>query len=442
MDGIRSRSDLLSARSLDILTAGDGARPTGGAKISAVESPGAWSAADALESAPGQLDGRRLQSEALFFEQRFPTAQLERVGGFGGEPGGPSPVPPRPGGPLPQPPEFLSFSQLRAWESRQVPPWNPVSTTSPPADLDRRLGELSAFTEQRYERYLKLYNEATDPKMKEFYKSLYVAMATDRNQLADFASLNPQQKAELYNRVSLEVNIEIRFNVALMNSGDTAPWSVEDLQSLERSLSRLPVRDTIESDLFFIYKQKDVVTNRGRNTFGEIDPTGQSILLNDDASGDPLDPARPNFVGSAVTHLMGLRKAPTGEEMDRFMALSGWTRVANEDDPALAGLNQGDWVSAKDLKAKLKDRPEFERWKDVPDDQFFRLSKSDKGVFIHPSPPPPGIAPAFVSPLGATSPDRDFAETFNMYYNNREKLRMEHPDKHAYMMAMFGPEGG
>jgi hypothetical protein len=335
-----------------------------------------------------------------------------------------------------EPPWWLSNEGIRQWEAARGPQFDrwrdELFSGTSPSVVDAKLAGLEADLQRRYDRYLRLAGQATDPQMMAYYRDLYIAMRTDLNDLAGWKSLpDNDAKIERFNRVAYEASIEVKNNVALMTATGAKPWSMSDLQEIDRAFQKLPAKFTLESDrLWIIQRSSPVLTPKGSHA-GEFDSGSNVISITDIASSEA------GLVGKTVIHEIGHSRQPSPDVMERFKKIADWRLVGPQNLPALAAYSHGDWAQAKDLKAAGVpglDKEDPARW--------FQISKTDGNAYIVPSQPPPNRSPQLVTPYSLSNPAEDFAETFMLYYFDREEMKKKFPDKLKFMEENFGSEGG
>jgi hypothetical protein len=324
---------------------------------------------------------------------------------------GPPEVPVRPGQD-----KARADAERRYWESRDVPTFKAANRIYDPS-IDTKLGELESFVNARAERYLKAMQTAADPKMEGYYRDLYVAMLTDRGDLANWRSLTDHAaKADLYNRVAKEVEIEIKHNVAVMR-GDGEQWTLSDLGQLDAGLTAAGAKATLEGEMHLMIQQKEVVGARGRLAAASYDQGVMSFssLSRDRVQGDLL-------------HQIGLGKVPWGPYQDRLMATSGWLHVGDQDVRSLAKFNHGDLAVASELKNLGVSLPDG-----TAAGQYYRISKKDGQAFIVPVMVPLTDPQRLVSLRAQEGPADDFAATYALYRLAPDVLRMDYPAKFQLM---------
>jgi hypothetical protein len=324
-------------------------------------------------------------------------------------------------------PLTLTDAGKRFTETMNAPPFNRISPFDTPAVIDGKLNELETDLTQRRDRYIKLLNDATDPKMQAFYRDLLVAMTFDLLDVQAARGMkDPVDRGNAYNRIAHEAHIEVKYNVALLNGGGK-PWSEEELQGLEEGLAKIPYKHTVESSsLSNIWKIDSAVIN-GIEA-GGVHRADGSIEIADSASVF----GRPTEVRETIVHEVGHSQNPEGALFDEFKALSGWKTIARQDDTRLAEFSTGDWVKASTLRERG-----FQV--DGDDDQYFQISKSQGETLIVPSPPPPHPSDKFVSDYARKDPKEDFAESYAFYLLHPTEMKAKFPEKYDFMEKNFGP---
>jgi hypothetical protein len=325
------------------------------------------------------------------------------------------------GGQLPpRPADIQRQNQERRFaEAREAPHLTPVNPLFD-STVNAKLEDLERFVDARVVRYEKAFETATDPKMKAYYKDLYVAMVTDRSEFADWRSKTGLgDKEKFYNRMAKEVELEIKHNVVII-TGDGEQWTPSELDSLDRGLTAAGPRLVLEGELQMMVKSKEAVGSRGRLSPSSYD--SGVITFSETAMG--------NMGGNAL-HQIGLSKVPWGPFQDRLMADSGWQRVGDQNVPSLARFNHGDLTTAKDLKALGVSVPDG-----TDDAQVFRIGKKDGQAFILPVNLDETGPQRQVNRLAQDGPAEDFAQTYAAFRTDPATLMKDFPAKYQLMLEL------
>jgi hypothetical protein len=418
----------------------DGAPPAPRAELKNLQMhPGAPALLDRLERLPGTF--LTVDQDRPVFEQ---VPVFRRMGGIDIDVPGvdPGPFPPvGPGKPQPrptEPPPGLTDQQRRKWETENLPPFGELPPGTSRVEVDALLDDMEKGIKARFDRYVRLMNEATDPKMRDFYQDLVWAMAHDLVAVTEAKGKGfTFERIDAFNGLAREMRLEIKYNVNIVNEGGK-PWSKQDLEELERGLSKLPIDHTVENDKLRIISKRATVPTSDGDHAGQFFEQGV-ILIGDGASGVPGSASRPNIIAETIVHEIGHSKAPKWKEgLEEFSKLSDWRFLGKPENlPSLAKYNDGDVVTVKELRDAG-----VPGLNGLDDGSYLRISKRDGNVFVVPAAKPPEESRNFVSPYAMTNPHEDFAESFALYYLDREKMRREFPDKFAFMEKMFGSAGG
>jgi hypothetical protein len=305
-------------------------------------------------------------------------------------------------------------------EAAAAPSYLPLGPNTDAATVDAKLAELERALTAKRDHAAGMANGAgATSDRRRFFEELQAAMQNDVGHLQGRSNLSREGKIELYNRIAHEARIEIKYNVDVR--GFNKEWSDAELGQMEGALAQLPDSLVLENKkLALIYR----FTEEAGGHSGQHDPVSGTIGIYDDAfSGLSQYPgAAARGISSfeeTLIHEVGHSLDDEGPRWAEYMRLSGWHKV---DRAAVANVPNGSAVKGADVG--ITEDP----------NGIYIVAKENGDAFVYKQ------GAAFgKSNYGRSNPYDDFCETLAEFSLDPEKLKMEAPEKYAFMSSLGSP---
>jgi hypothetical protein len=288
------------------------------------------------------------------------------------------------------------------------------------ADLDKRLADLEANCNVRAVDYqikgvFASFGTAFGggSGLKKTYSDLTAAMRGDVAELAGWRNMTHDQKVELFNRVSREANMEVKYNINIA-SGDKN-WTEGELNDLDAGLAKIPSTLVLDDDqLGTISRFSALKDGNGKDIYAQTLNANGEIQFTDLGVGagyryKGVIPA----VTETIMHEIGHHFDNENPRWKEFMAISGWRDVGADTD--FSSVPNGP-VKGKDIG--ITDDPEGD----------YVVSRQYNRTFAHKAGAEFGIGD-----YTRQNPYDDFAETFMQYMQDPDGLKANAPQKYAFI---------
>jgi hypothetical protein len=314
--------------------------------------------------------------------------------------------------------------------STTAPSFTHLDSTVSDADLDKRLGDLENDVNARANTYqARLVTSILSGAfgggdgLAKSYGDLASAMKGDAAELAGWRNLTHDQKVDLYNRISHEANMEVKYNVNIVK-GDKS-WSDAELNDLDAGLAKIP-RSLLLDDakLGEIGRYTALKDKAGNTIYAQSHEDTGAIDFTDIGVTSTYRTSLP-AITETILHEIGHHFDNESPHWKEFMAISGWRDVG--DDAALSTYKNGDTAKGSDLG--ITDDP----------NSVFVVTRQYGRTFVHRE--DAQFGKGHLKDYASQNPYDDFAETFMQYMSAPDELKKSAPDKYALIKKILAEQG-
>ena len=312
---------------------------------------------------------------------------------------------------------FLNPPGLNLLDIMNLGAWATSPDQTDEEIVDGQLNNLKQDLQNKLAEYEQKLAEADTYYDKRFYQDLVNATRGDIQELTDnMDSGTVQDKVELFNRVTYQFHLEVKFNINLTSNGEI--WSQADLQALDAQLSLMPSDFTTFNDNLREIRMEAMAPGVGGYN------TGSGLIA-----------IPPGGVQHAMVHEVGHDFDNENPRWDDFLALSGWENVSGQFSNISSDFI-GDTYSPYSGSAKFSDGNVYHDGDpidldgDGTDDGIVQVHYGQ--VWVHDD------TAAFNRAYAGTNPKDDFAEVFRLFFQNPQDLQNMSAEKYDFMVDFVG----
>lgn len=309
-----------------------------------------------------------------------------------------------------------------------TPPWyaqidpnnigasDPGSGKSDSEIVSDLLDQLQGDLETKLADYQQKLADADNYYEKKFYQDLVNATQGDLTEIKDkkdAGSLADQVK--LYNRVSLEFQLEVKYNINLTSKD--AEWSIQDLTDLDNELKNVPPEFSMFDDRLSEIRRQPLDPGVGGVNYGGLITIAEGQIKH------------------AIVHEIGHDFDNENPRWDDFLAASGWENRSSDFSNISSDMVNGAYVPLGG-SATYKDGTVYHDGDKIDLDGD---GQTDGVVQVHYGKVYVCDENAkFVTSYASTNPLDDFAECFKYFFDNPQALKNASPEKYAFMVEYMG----
>jgi hypothetical protein len=324
------------------------------------------------------------------------------------------------------PPETPDQKRQRAQReiAAGAPSYGRVDASTSDADLDARLAAMESDITRRAGDYdAKMIGSifsafGRSDGLAKTYSDLANAMKGDAAELANWRGLSRDQKIELFNRISREANIEVKYNVSVVY-GDKK-WSEQELIDLDAGLAKMPATLLLDDAKLNVIRRYSALKEGSDDVFARSLGNGDIEFTDIGVAATYRYPGTPG-VTETIMHEVGHHFDDENPRWKEFMAISGWRDVGAATD--FSKVPNG---AAKGKDLGITDDPEGN----------YVVSRQYGRTWVHKQ-----GAEFGVGSYTQQNPYDDFAETFMQYMHDAANLKRTAPAKYEFIKKFLAERG-